>query len=63
MSFASQSFGFGERSDSRVRAISPAMDRYEALVEVAHSIASHPDLEGLFHDLLQRFGKWCASIS
>jgi formate hydrogenlyase transcriptional activator len=33
---------------------SPAMDRYEALVEVSHSIASHPDLAGLFHDLLQR---------
>jgi formate hydrogenlyase transcriptional activator len=30
------------------------MDRYEALVEVSHSIASHPDLAGLFRDLLQR---------
>jgi len=32
----------------------PALDRYQALVEVSHSIASHPDLAGLFHDLLQR---------
>jgi len=30
------------------------MDRYEALVEVSHSIASNPELAGLFHDLLLR---------
>ncbi|HVP52504.1 MAG TPA: sigma 54-interacting transcriptional regulator [Terriglobales bacterium] len=33
---------------------SPGQEHYEALVEVSHSIASHPELAGLFHDLLQR---------
>jgi formate hydrogenlyase transcriptional activator len=42
------------QSVNRLRALSPVVDPYEALVEVSHSIASHPDLPGLFHDLLQR---------
>jgi len=53
MSFASRNLSIVGQSDSLARASSPA-DRYEALVEVSHSIASHPDLAGLFHDLLQR---------
>jgi len=54
MSSAGRNIVVGNRSDSRAVAFPPAEDRYEALVEVSHSIASHPDLPGLFHDLLQR---------
>jgi len=53
MSFAGRNLSIIGQSDSLARASSP-VDRYEALVEVSHSIASHPDLAGLFHDLLQR---------
>jgi len=52
MSFASQNLNFAPVPEDRLRAAVPADDRYEALVEVSHSIASHPDLPGLFHDLL-----------
>jgi len=54
MSFASHSLRLVADSQNRLAAPSPAGDRYEALVEVSHSIASHPELSGLFHDLLQR---------
>src|SRR5271169_5889960 len=53
MSFAGRNLSIVSQSDGLARGSSPA-DRYEALVEVSHSIASHPDLAGLFHDLLQR---------
>jgi len=53
MSFAGRNLSIVSQSDSLARTSSP-VDRYEALVEVSHSIASHPDLAGLFHDLLQR---------
>ncbi|MGO9440542.1 MAG: sigma 54-interacting transcriptional regulator, partial [Terriglobales bacterium] len=53
MSFAGRNLSIVSQSDSLARA-SSSVDRYEALVEVSHSIASHPDLAGLFHDLLQR---------
>ena len=54
MSSASRNIVVGGHSDSRVFAFSPAEDRYEVLVEVSHSIASNPELTGLFHDLLPR---------
>jgi formate hydrogenlyase transcriptional activator len=51
---ASQNLSFASQPERRPEWSTPAFDPYEALVEVSHSIASHPDLAGLFHDLLQR---------
>ena len=52
MAPASQNTGFTGPAGV-VQWPTPGMDGYEVLVEVSHSIASHPDLAGLFRDLLQ----------
>jgi len=54
MSFANHNLNFGIQSSDRLGTTAPPEDRYQALVEVSHSIASHPDLPGLFHDLLPK---------
>jgi len=54
MFFANHNLNFGIQPDDRLGAAALPEDRYQALVEVSHSIASHPDLPGLFHDLLPK---------
>jgi formate hydrogenlyase transcriptional activator len=54
MAPASQNISLASQPGSRPQWSSPETDRYEALVEVSHCIASHPELAELFHDLLQR---------
>ena len=54
MAPASHNFGVASHGGIRPEWASPEGERYQALVEVSHSIASHPELPGLFEDLLQR---------
>ena len=54
MAPASHNLSLASQPQSRPEWSSPALDRYEALVEVSHSISAHPELSGLFHDLLPR---------
>jgi len=54
MSFTSHNLRIVPQSQDRLSAAPSTDERYEALVEVSHSIASHPELAGLFRDLLQR---------
>ena len=54
MAPASQNIGLVSQHGAVPEWSSPAVDRYEALVEVSHSIAANPELAGLFHDLLAR---------
>jgi formate hydrogenlyase transcriptional activator len=54
MAPASHNMGLARQHSALPEWPSRETDHYEALVEVSHCIASHPELSGLFQDLAQR---------